>query len=147
MIGTCFVIQPFDGSTFDNRYEDSLVPAIENAGLTPYRVDRDPSVVIPIMEIEATIKNARVVLADISLDNPNVWLELGFAIAHQKPIVLICSNVRNLGFPFDIQHRAIIKYKTDSKRDFHLLENQITEKLRGVIYKAESAVVLTASFT
>jgi len=56
MLETCFVAQPFDGSAFDNRYEDSLVPAIEAAGLTPYRVDRDSSVVIPILEIEAAIK-------------------------------------------------------------------------------------------
>ncbi|GIP19645.1 hypothetical protein J40TS1_52870 [Paenibacillus montaniterrae] len=140
-MGICFVIQPFDGSTFDNRYEDSLVPSIDAAGLTPYRVDRDPSVVIPIIEIETAIKNAQVVLADISLDNPNVWLELGFAIAHKKSIVLICSDIRNSRFPFDIQHRAIIKYKTDSKRDFYLLEHQITEKLRGIVSKVESVGV------
>jgi|GEM_PF-5244900 len=134
LIGICFVIQPFDESTFENRYEDSLVPAIEAAGLIPYRVDRDPSVVIPVLEIEAAIKKAEVVLADISLDNPNVWYELGIADTCQKPIVLICSNARKSRFPCDIQHRAIIKYKTGSKRDFHVLEVQITEKIRSMIY-------------
>ena len=52
-MGRCFVIQPFDnGGPFDKRYEDVIVPAITEAGLEPYRVDRDPSVNIPIDEIE-----------------------------------------------------------------------------------------------
>ena len=49
---TCFVIQPFDGSTFDKRYRDIFAPAIVDAGLEPYRVDLDPKVSIPIQEIE-----------------------------------------------------------------------------------------------
>ncbi|MBU0719064.1 MAG: hypothetical protein KJ749_12505 [Planctomycetes bacterium] len=44
-MGRCFVIQPFDdGGEFDKRYEDVFLPAIRDAGLEPYRVDRDPSV-------------------------------------------------------------------------------------------------------
>jgi hypothetical protein len=61
-VGTCFVIQPFDGSVFDKRYEDVLVPAISETGLDPYRVDRDPYVSIPIEDIQNGIKNADVVL-------------------------------------------------------------------------------------
>ena len=34
----CFVIQPFDGGTFDKRYEDIIAPAIKEAGLESYRV-------------------------------------------------------------------------------------------------------------
>ena len=53
---TCFVIQPFDGGgKFDKRYEDIYSPAIKAANLIPYRVDRDPSVNIPIEDIEKEI--------------------------------------------------------------------------------------------
>jgi hypothetical protein len=35
----CFVIQPFDrGGPYDKRYRDVLTPAIQEAGLEPYRV-------------------------------------------------------------------------------------------------------------
>lgn len=37
---TCFVIQPFDAGPYDKRYDDAFVPAISDAGLEPYRVDR-----------------------------------------------------------------------------------------------------------
>jgi len=36
-------MQPFDGGDFDSRYEDVIAAAIREAGLEPYRVDRDPS--------------------------------------------------------------------------------------------------------
>jgi hypothetical protein len=48
---TCFVIQPFDKDKFDQRYTDVFEPAIKAAGLEPYRVDRDPTVTIPIERI------------------------------------------------------------------------------------------------
>jgi hypothetical protein len=59
-------------------------PAIEEAGLEPYRVDRDPSVSIPINDIEKGIRDAAVCFADITLDNPNVWFELGYALASER---------------------------------------------------------------
>ena len=101
-MATCFVIQPFDAGPFDKRYEDVFVPAIADAGLDPYRVDRDPAVAIPIDEIEQGIRRADVCLADISMPNPNVWFEIGYAIAAGKPVVLVCSHDPSRRFPFDI---------------------------------------------
>ncbi len=92
----CFVIQPFDKGGFDKRYDAVIAPAIQDAGLEPYRVDRDPSVTIPIDEIESGIKRSEICLAEITTDNPNVWFELGFAIAVPKDVVLICSEERIL---------------------------------------------------
>ena len=55
-MNTCFVIQPFDKDKFDQRYTDIFEQAIKASGLLPYRVDRDPSVRIPIEQIEDGIK-------------------------------------------------------------------------------------------
>jgi hypothetical protein len=136
-MGTCFVIQPFDGGPFDKRYEDIFVPAITAAELEPYRVDRDPRVSVPIEEIEAGIRVSDACLADITKDNPNVWYELGYAIASQKEVVLVCSKERNSRFPFDVQHRAIIYYSTDSPRDFEELKEKITSRLKAILKKEE----------
>ncbi|HEY2291831.1 MAG TPA: hypothetical protein VGM86_14115, partial [Thermoanaerobaculia bacterium] len=102
---TCFVIQPFDKSTFDKRYRDVFKPAIEAAGLEPYRVDEDPSVSIPMEDIERGIRNSAACLAEITTDNPNVWFELGYAIALLKEVAIACSDERKTKFPFDVQHR------------------------------------------
>ncbi len=134
-LNRCFVIQPFDGGRFDKRFDDVLVPAIEAAFLEPYRVDRDPSVSIPIEQIQSGIEASRVCLADITTDNPNVWFELGYAIASQRKVVLICSEDRTTKFPFDVQHRAIIKYATESPRDFVALKTNISARLLALVEK------------
>jgi len=77
-------MQPFDEAVFDKRYADVFEPAIQEAGLEPYRVDRDPGVSIPIQDIEDGIRTAELCFAEITTDNPNVWFELGYAIAVGK---------------------------------------------------------------
>src|SRR2546422_5567219 len=134
-MSTCFVIQPFDKGKFDKRYDDVFKPAIEKAGLEPYRVDRDPKVSIPIDEIENNIRNAAVCLADITTDNPNVWFELGFAIASKKDVVLVCSDERETKCPFDVHHRSIIKYSSESPRDFKSLEETATQRIQALLQK------------
>lgn len=134
-MGKCFVIQPFDKGRFDKRYEGVFAPAIREAGLEPYRVDRDPSVSIPIEDIEAGIESCEACLAEISTDNPNVWFELGYAIASQREVVLVCSEERTSHFPFDVQHRSVIKYSTESPQDFEQLQMQITTRLKALLQR------------
>ncbi len=133
---TCFVIQPFDGGKFDKRYSDVFKPAIENAGLEPYRVDQDPRVEIPIDSIEKEIKNSKLCLAEITNDNPNIWYELGYAMASGKSIILVCADDRKK-FPFDIQHRHIITYKTESSSDFEELRQAITDRIKAILSKED----------
>jgi hypothetical protein len=129
----CFVIQPFDNDTFDKRYTDIFQPAIEKAGLEPYRVDKDLSVRIPIDEIEKQISESAICFAEITTDNPNVWYELGFAFACKKDVVMVCSSDERKGlFPFDIRHKAIINYKTSSTSDFKALEDKIVKKIKAI---------------
>ena len=135
----CFVIQPFDNDKFDKRFEDIFKPAIEKSGFEAYRIDKDLSVKIPIDEIEKNILESQICFAEISLDNPNVWYELGYAFACDKDVVMVCSEERTGKFPFDIQHRHIITYKTGSKSDFENLEDTITRKINA--YKSKRKTV------
>ncbi len=141
----CFVMQPFDGDTFDKRYEDTFEPAILESGLEPYRVDKDPSVSIPINEIEIGIKKSAICFAEITTDNPNVWFELGFAIAVPKEVILVCSDERKSKFPFDVQHRNIITYKTSSIQDFEELKNKIVNRIKATLKKQEELGKITAT--
>lgn len=134
----CFVIQPFDGGgEFDKRYEQIFVPAIRASNLEPYRVDKDPGVNVVIHEIENKIKKSAICLADITRENPNVWYEIGFATASEKNVIFVCeeSVVR---FPFDIQHRKIVRYKKDSPEDFIRLQENITERIDALLSKDEA---------
>jgi nucleoside 2-deoxyribosyltransferase len=142
-MSTCFVMQPFDRGAFDQRYEEVYAPAIRDAELVPYRVDQDPKVSIPIQDIERGIQQARICLAEITLDNPNVWFELGYAIACKKEVVLICSDERATKFPFDVQHRTVIKYRTGGPSDFEQLKQNITTKINAYKEKSEALAVVS----
>src|ERR1039458_1328688 len=99
----CFVIQRFDKGPYDKRYRDVLAPAIRRAGFEPYRVDEDPNATVVIEDVETGIRESKICLADITPDNPNVWYEVGFALANGKPGVLICAEPRptkTTGFAF-----------------------------------------------
>ena len=107
MPGQCCVFQIFDdGGAYDKRYDEVIRPAITSAGLEPYRVDRDAGAEIPIDTLHDEICRSLVCLADITPDNPNVWYELGFAVASDQPIVMICKKGRTLSF--DTHHRHTI---------------------------------------
>ncbi len=144
-LGKCFVIQPFDNSVYDKRYRETFKPAILKAGLEPYRVDEDPSSQVLIDNIERGIRESVICFAEITTDNPNVWYELGFAYACEKKVVMVCSDKREGKYPFDIRHRHIIDYKTDSSSDFTNLSNKITEKAKAFIKLSNTRETLSAS--
>lgn len=132
----CFVIQPFDKGKFDKRFDDVFAPAIRNAGLEPYRIDQDPSVEVPIEDIEKGIARATICVAEITLDNPNVWFELGYALAAGRSVIMVCDDART-SFPFDVQHRSIITYSTESSSDFEKFGAALTERLSAVLKRQE----------
>jgi hypothetical protein len=141
MSQTCFMIQPF-GGRFDKLFEDIFDPAVRSGGLIPYRVDRDMSSSIPIESIERGIRSATICFADLSIDNPNVWFELGFAIAEGKDLCLVCSDER-VKYPFDVQHRTVISYSSESPRDFQTLRDAITDRIAALLEKQKNITAVT----
>ena len=141
----CFVIQPFDNDKFDKRFVDIFEPAILKAEFEAYRIDKDLSVRIPIDEIEKGISESVICFAEITSDNPNVWYELGFAFACNKDVVMVCSDERQGKFPFDIQHRHVITYKTSSTSDFNTLGDTITRKIKAFQTKSKTVKQLNTT--
>ena len=140
---TCFVIQPF-GPKFTKRYKEDYKPALEEAGLDPYRVDQDPGTERLIDSIEEEIQKATICLADITTDNPNVWYELGYAVAVGRSVIMICSKEREGKYPFDIQHRTIINYASESRSDFDKLRHEISTRAKALVKKNEARQVIEA---
>lgn len=130
MSRNCFVIQPFK-EPYLKRFNDVYSPAITEAGLIPMRVDLNPGAKNLIEEIESGIKESELCFADISSDNPNIWYELGFAFAIGKNVVMTCEFGKREHFPFDISHKHIIQYKTESPTDFNQLKTDIVSKINA----------------
>ena len=125
----CFIIQPFTDK-YKKRYEETYKPAIEKAGLIPYRVDKDyDAMKLMIQMIKEGIEKSVACLVEISEDNPNVWYELGFADAHKVPTVLICEKGTRDALPFDVNQKDTCFYSTDSRGDWEELQEEIAKRL------------------
>jgi hypothetical protein len=127
---TCFVIQSFDGATYDRRYRESIRPALLKAEVEPQRADEILGLNPIVEKIEKAIEAASICIAEVSEDNPNVWLELGYALALNRPAVILCDKAVRSKLPFDVQHRPVIFYRTDSRSGIDELESQIVKWVR-----------------
>lgn len=128
---TCFVIQTFDGGKYDRRYRETIYPALIKADVVPQRADEILGLNPIIEKIESAIKSASICIAEVSDDNPNVWLELGYALALNRPAVILCDKSIRARLPFDVQHRPVILYRTDSRSGFDELESNIVKWVRN----------------
>lgn len=127
----CFVIQAFDSGKFDRRYIETIKPALIKADVDPQRADEILGLNPVIEKIEKAIESAAICIAEVSEDNPNVWLELGYALALDRPTVILCDRTARPKLPFDIQHRPIIFYRTDSRSGFDELERDIIKFVKN----------------
>ena len=96
-------MMPF-GHWFDRYYKEIYVPAIKEAGLEPVRGDELFSTGSVMEQIWEQICKSRVLLADLTDKNANVFYELGLAHAAKKPVVFTAAKVEDV--PFDLRHLA-----------------------------------------
>jgi hypothetical protein len=102
-----FVIMPF-AEPFDTLYRDVILPVAEETGFDIVRVDEIPGPGIILDDIQQQIEQAHAVVAEISMHNPNVFYELGYAHALRKPAVLLVRREDGSKMPFDVRgYRAI----------------------------------------
>lgn len=134
---SCFVLMPF-GLPFDRYYENIFEPAITSLGLTPIRADslfRSS----PIMgDIWRFVREAKVLLADLSGKNPNVFYELGLAHAIGKPAILVSTAIEDV--PFDLRGLRVLLYDKDNENWGTDLKKKIQKSLRETLADIRSAI-------
>lgn len=106
-LDTCFVMMPF-GAWMDRYYREIYVPAIREAGLEPVRADELFSTGSVIEQIWEQISRAKVLLADLTDKNANVFYELGLSHAANKPVVFTTGKLDDV--PFDLRHLRVAVY-------------------------------------
>ncbi len=125
----CFILMPFQ-SAFDRLYQDVLMPAVQDAGLRPLRADQIFSPTPIVEDIWRHIASARLVIADVTGRNPNVFYELGLAHAAGKPVIILTQSSDDV--PFDLSYIRFFQYRDDE---------QGWQKLRTDLKSAISAVL------
>ena len=136
-LDTCFVMMPF-GSWFDRYYQDIYVPAIKEAGFEPVRADELFWTGSVMEQIWEQIGKAKLLLADLTDKNANVFYELGLAHAVSKPVVFTASNVEHV--PFDLRHLRVIIYDIREPDWASRLRNSITDYLKNAMKEPEKCI-------
>src|SRR5215469_6334095 len=94
---------------FDAVYEKLFRPALEAAGLQPFRADDEEAAGDILKDMFAELVTADFVLADISILNANVFYELG--IRHTVgPRGVVCLHAGWADRPFDVAPQRTFKY-------------------------------------
>lgn len=107
-----FVAMPFgskEGIDFDRVYTDYIKPALEAAGLEAFRADEEVNAGNIRKDMFQELLLADLVVVDVSIDNPNVWYELGVrhALRERDVVVIACRDTR---MPFDIATDRLLRY-------------------------------------
>jgi tetratricopeptide (TPR) repeat protein len=115
--GTAFLVMPFgrkpgpDGNDidFDRVYLDYLKPAVEAAGLRPHRADAERRAGSIHADMFQDLLMAEMVVADLTVDNPNVWYEIGVRHALRASGAILTFALRSK-LPFDLNGQRMLYY-------------------------------------
>jgi hypothetical protein len=139
---SCFVMMPF-ALPIGDHYSKIYEPAIRKAGLRAVRADNEIFGTGKIMEqVWSGIKSAKVLVAELTKRNPNVFYELGLAHALQKPVVLISSNDEDV--PFDLKHIRVIYYDVNDPFWGTKLLDKVAENILSALKNPEEAIFARA---
>ncbi|MHC0443096.1 hypothetical protein [Flavobacterium sp. 3-210] len=88
---TAFIVMQFT-SEYNQLYTEVIKPVCENFGFKCERADEFYTTTPIIADVVKSIINSTIIIAEITPDNPNVYYELGYAHAINKPTILLCDR-------------------------------------------------------
>lgn len=103
-----FVVMQFS-SPYEEVYSDVIKKVCDEEQLDVTRIDEASGPGLIIQDITRTIQEAKIVIADISPINANVFYEVGFAHALNKPTILLAEKGTKL--PFDVSPFRTLFYE------------------------------------
>jgi hypothetical protein len=107
-----FVAMPFT-EEFEDVYQFGIYSTIRRCGYICEKVDESLFAGNIVDRIMDGIRNAQFVIADLTLEKPNVYLEVGYAWGMNKPVILVARDGQRLHF--DLSHHKCLFYKTIGK--------------------------------
>jgi hypothetical protein len=103
-----FVLMPFT-QELKPVYQDHIIKVTQSLDLKITRADDFFSTHAIMSDIWNAICDARLIIADCTSRNPNVFYEIGLAHTVGKCVVLITQNKDDV--PFDLRHLRFIEYE------------------------------------
>lgn len=122
-------------SDLQDLYDEVIAPECLRAGLEPIRADELQYPGVILQDIVRGLQESTVVIAEISADedkafNANVFYELGYAHATEKPTILLAR--RGTDLPFDVSGYRVILYD-DSIGGKPAVERELRAHLHSIL--------------
>ena len=124
-----FVAMPFgikEDIDFNAVFRELIKPALEGAGFEVFRADEEMRAGNIRTDMFQELLLADLVVADLSIDNPNVWYELGVRHALRKRGVVQITCRRDQ-MPFDLFTERSVRYRTTIKSAVAIPDPQYVE--------------------
>jgi nucleoside 2-deoxyribosyltransferase len=123
-----FIITPYDPD--GRRVQDAVRAALEEAGLkvVQHRDAFRPGAELTLRVLDS-IREADLIVADVSRQNPNVFYEMGFAHALRKPTILLFDIKSGSKLPSDLDG---LQYITYDPANFRGLAERVKAETRAV---------------
>ena len=158
----CFVISPIGDSGTPTRSRSDLVlnqiiePAAKRVGLQVLRSDTDRRPGLITSQIIRHLLNAKVVVADLTDHNANVFYELALRHAFRKPVIQLI--LKGQPIPFDAHGLRTIEYLLPADasspekisgilKTIQEAQDEVAEQIRAAIspdFEVESTVTIAA---
>ena len=119
-----FIAMPFRPE-FEDLYYYAIQSTIRASGLQAHRIDQSSFSGDIFEQIKYQIETSAALIALLDGSNPNVLLELGYAMGLKRPVILIVDNVENL--PFDVKGQRCIVYNGAIRT----CEEKLTDELKN----------------
>ena len=106
---SAFIVMQFSPQ-YDELFEDVIKPVCGDLGVEAYRASDIYRPGVIVQDIIQGLAESWVVIADITPANPNVFYELGYSHALNKPTVLLANRDETDRLPFDLSGFRVIFY-------------------------------------
>jgi hypothetical protein len=126
-----FVVMQFHTPEYESLFRDVIAPVCKSQGLEAYRADFTYLPGVVIEDIKRQITEARIIIAEITPQNANVYYEVGYADALNKPIILLSDRKENVK-PFDVRSYRTIFYD-NSIGGKNQIENDLKAYLQAIM--------------
>lgn len=104
----CFVIMSFSDE-LKKVYDSAIKPAVKSQGLKCTRVDEIEGSGSIVRRIVECVNDAKVIIADLTDQRPNVFYELGMSHALRNNVIVLAQDIKR-DVPFDVASYKVIEY-------------------------------------
>ena len=125
-----FVLMPF-ADEYKEIYDDVIKPLVEEMGLKSLRADEIFGLGAIMEDILKMIAKARIIIADVTERNPNVFYELGISHTVKNDVIIITQTMDDV--PFDLQHLRCIEYSQTLRGSLDL-RSQLKSTIEAILY-------------